>query len=419
MAPPFGTAPPLASPRAKEYRLALIFQILVVLALLTGLVTIFLTTKIWHWTQVTLVTFVMLFGILALFLSAEVFRIHRNLRSAIPKNERNLALQEQRKQELLEGTGDKPGIRQMEHRLRLVTRQRGRVWRQVQPTSDNGPNGEVTVSIGDPQPHGLTKDAIVYVFESGDPTQGAEYLGDFRVIAVTADGVTLEPILLMPLYPRAAERLANSNGPWSFYETMPADRHNLYKDLTEEQILELFRDLPEEVVQQYVRHGKEADNDDDPLDIIHLDEKGDRVDPDAEELVVKKIYDRPLRDYAYIFGEFARQKTVLVAEMEAVAEDNAKIQAALASARKLNQFRKQEKADRQIDLEAMQLEQQTVEAHRDQLMRGLSVARQRIDSLLSENSSLARKLRRTQMALIEFIDASSPAPAGTGTPAAP
>lgn len=400
--------------------MAIVFQILIGLALLTGLVTIFLTTKIWHWTQVTLVSFIMLFGILALFLSAEVYRIHNILRAPIPRLEQNLARAEQETERFLKGTDDNPGIQELEHQLRQVTRQRGRVWRNVEPTGATSPAGEVTVTIGTPQPHGLSEDSIVYLFESGDPAQGAEYLGDFRVTATAEAGVTLEPIELLAvgqqvIDPRTLDKLANSDGPWSFYDTMPADRHNLYDDLAEEQIRELFRgllheELEEEVIEQFVRHGQEATDDDDPLDVIHLDENGNRVDPDTAEKVVKKVYERPLRDYAYLFGELARQKVVLIAELQAVAEDNAKIKVALDSARKLTKFRQQEIKDLKVDLDAVQTEQQVAEAHRDQVLRGLQTAKARIDTLLAENSSLASRFRDAQLQLVNLINQRAPAP---------
>lgn len=328
---------------------------------------------------------------------------------------------------MLDGTDDKPGIRALEHELRLVTRQRGRVWRKVFPAGQVSPDGVVSVTVGDPKPHGLEENAIVYLFEYDDPnspttTLETRYLGDFRVTATAEEGVTLEPILLVDLNGKVVNdhllaKLGNSQGPWSFYETMPADRHNLYADMTEEEIRELFKGLPDEVVEQYVRHGQEANDDDDPLDIIYLDAKGDRVDPEEEENVVKKVYDRPLRDYEYLFGELSRQRTVMLSKWQSENEDYIKMQAALESAKKLEQFRTQEKNDLTIDRDAMRLEQQTVEAHRDQVQGGLSGAKQRIKVLLDKNATLAAELKATQMKLANLINLNAPAPAGTGTPA--
>ena len=410
--------------------MSIVFLILIVLAALTGLVTIFLTTKIWHWTQVTLVAFVLLFGITALFLAAEVFRIHRNLRSVIPKYEQRLAAAEEEKKRLLEGTDQKPGIVELEHELRLVTRQRGRVWRKVVPADQVSVEGVVAVSIGDPQPHGLEKNAIVYLFEDDKQVEGEQYLGDFRVIATSAEGVTLEPILRWTPNQRELLRLGNSRAEWRFYETMPADRHEYFEGMSEEQIRELFnglsadnldegaRELLDEAIDQYVRHGQEASDDDDPLDIIYHDDKDNRVDPEEDEdKVVKRLYDRPLRDYEYLFGELSRQLTIMLAEREAETEDHAKIKNALESAEKLQQFRTEEINNLTIDLDAMKLEQQTVEAHRDQVLRGLSGAQRRVEALLVENSNLADDLQATQMKLANLINLRAPAPGRTGTPA--
>ena len=311
----------------EDFPLALVFQIVLAIALVTALVAIFLSTKVWHWTQVTLVTFIMLFGVADLFLGAEVFRIHRNLRKGIPRLEQQLETQAQRTERLLKGTDNDPGINELEHQLQMVTRQRGRVWRQVRPSGEVSDQGAVSVTIGIPNPHGLSEGSIVYAFESDDPNQppgGTQYLGSFIVTAAGGEAVSLEPVQLIDQ--RTGERLANSAGPWSLFETMPADRHNLFEDLPEQQLREL---LPAESVEQYIHHGQEATQDDDPFNVIWLDAAGNRVDPDLADQAEKKVYDRPLRDYAYLFEELARQRVDARAQIQAVLGDNAKLETAL------------------------------------------------------------------------------------------
>lgn len=387
--------------------MTLVLQIVLAVALLTALVTLVLSSKNWHWSQVVLVLFILLFGTGALFLGAEVYRIHRTLRSGIPRLEQNLASAEAETERLLKGTDDQPGIRELSHRLHIVTRERGRVWRGVTPTGEVSNEGRVAVEIANPQPHGLGKDTIIYAFEQGDPTDGRQYLGEFRVVESSADGVVLEPILLIDQ--RTGERLAASNGPWSLYETMPIDRHSVFADLTEEQLREM---LPEESVEEYVRHGSEATQDDDQWHVIGLDENGDRVGPEKMDQAVKRLYDRPLRDYAYLFEEYAREKVVAEADRKAIIADNAKLEEALASAEQLSQFRDAEKTSLTSDLEGMTQDRVAAEKHRDIVQRQLSNAEQMIENLLADNSVRARELAERQMMWMEEIDLIAPAPEG-------
>ena len=387
--------------------MTLVLQIVLAVALLTALVTVILSSKNWHWSQVVLVLFVLLFGTGALFLGAEVFRIHRNLRADIPRLEQDLERAERKTAELLRGTDDELGIRELEHRLKIVTRERGRVWRGVLPASEVSDEGRVSAAIPNPKPHGLGQDTIVYAFEQGEPTQGPQYLGEFRVVEASPDGVVLDPILLIDQ--RTGERLAASDGPWSLYEMMPADRHNLYADLTEEQLRQM---MPEQSVEEYVRHGTEATPDDDQWHVIGLDENGERVGPEQMDRAVKRLYDRPLRDYAFLFDEFAREKVVAEADRKAVVEDNARLEEALASAKELAQFREAEKTALASDLGGMRQDRAAVEAHRDVVLRQLSNAQRLIEVLLADNSARARELTERQIDWVKQIDRAAPAPEG-------
>jgi len=391
----------------KENRLTLVLQIVVAVALLTALVTAIISTKNWHWSQVVLVLFILLFGTVAMFLGAEVFRVHRNLRAGVPRLEKDLATAEQETTRLLKGTPAEPGILELVHQLKIVNRERGRVWRGVLPTSEVSNEGRVTAEIPNPKPHGLGQDTIVYAFEQGEPTEGPQYLGEFQVVESNADGVVLEPILLIDQ--RTGERLAASEGPWSLYETMPADRHSLYADLTEEQLRQM---MPEESVEEYVRQGTEATPDDDQWHVIGLDENDERVGPEEMDRAVKRLYDRPLRDYAFLFDNFARERAVAEAARKAVTEDNAMLEAALASAEKLAKFREQEKVALAGDLDGMKQDRAAAEAHRDVVLLQLSNAQRLIDQLLADNSLRAQELSERQMRWIDQIDQVAPAPEG-------
>ena len=71
--------------------MALVLQIAVLLVVLIGLITIIMSIKNWHWAQMVLVLCIFFMAIATLFLGMETFRIHRNIRKAIPGLEKKLA----------------------------------------------------------------------------------------------------------------------------------------------------------------------------------------------------------------------------------------------------------------------------------------------------------------------------------------
>jgi hypothetical protein len=390
--------------------LTLIVQIVLALTVLVGLVTLVMSSKNWHWTQLVLVIFLFLSAIGFIFLGAETVRIHRNLRSGIPRLEKQIASLAEQNEQLQNGQGDQPGILALEHQLQIDTRERGRVWRGVMPAGQVDQQGRVAVEIAKPLPHGLDKDAIIYVFEMGepnptDPTEGAQYLGEFRVTGTSEEGASLEPVLLIDN--RSGKRLASSKGPWRLYETMPIDRHRLFAGMTEEALAKM---LPAESALEYVRHGSEATADDDQWHVTGIDQDGHRVGPENLEQAVKKLYDRPLRDYAFIFNQLAGEKVVALAKQKAVVEDTAKLQAALVSAEATAKFRQQQLDARSSDLAALQQDRAVIDAHRDAVLKLLAHWEARITDYLAANSELARQFTQQQLGLVSQINRVAPAP---------
>jgi cell fate (sporulation/competence/biofilm development) regulator YlbF (YheA/YmcA/DUF963 family) len=373
-----------------------VFQILLGILVLGGLVAIFLSTKYWHWSLVTLTSFIFLFGILFLVLAADTMRIHRNLRMNLPRLEEQIASLEVQNRQLLRGLNEDRGIVQLEHQLRMVTRERGRAWRQVAPAAPLN-QGRIEVTIPAPSPHGLAQNTIIYAFETGEsnpnePASGRQYLGEFRVVESKDTSVVLEPVSILDQ--RTGERLARSQGPWSLYETMPIDRYKTFAGFGEE---ELRKMLPASIVEQFIHHDQEATPNDHPRNVV---EKEDG----------KKYYQRPLVDYSYLFSELTRQKVVLLARIDAVTEDNAKLTAALESAEKLSAFREEQKQLMKNDLAGMKNDRAAIEAHLKAVNKQLENARKLIEDFLAANSELAEDLAARETALREAIDAAAPAP---------
>lgn len=390
--------------------MALVLQILLAILILVGLVAVFLSAKNWHWSQFVLIMFIMFTAVGFLFLAAETIRIHRALRGKLPPMQTELGRLERENEGYIRGTNDTPGIVQLEHRLQMTTRERGRAWRMVVPA---GPlnNEQIPVTIPAPTPHGLEEGSVVYAFEMGDvnpanPAQGKQYLGEFRVVESREGGAVLQSV--NRLDQRTGERLARSQGPWSLYESMPADRYKTFAGMDEE---ELRKRLPESVLHEYLHHGEEATPDDEPRNVVGFDENDQRVGPNEMDKAVRKVYYRPLRDYDFLFSELTEQKAVLLAKKDALVEDNAKWKAALASAERLSEFRQQEIQLLESDLAGMKQDRQAIEAHLKIVQRQLANAKRLIDELVTRNANLASQLTQQVEGLRQMIDEMAPAPA--------
>lgn len=388
--------------------MTLIVQIVLGLLLLGGFAGIYLSSKNWHWTQLVLVMFTFFAAIGFLVLGAETVRIHKNVRGGLHNLEKRIADTEQRNATLVNGSGDTLGIPALENRLRILTRERGRVWRGVMPAGQLDAQGRVTVDITTPSPHGLTKDTILYVFETGNPNNdnradGPQYLGELRVLDAQADGVTLAPVQLTS----NIQRLAASEGPWSLYETMPADRYRLFAGLPEDQLRAM---LPAESVEEYIRHGSKAEPDDDEWHIAGYDEDGQRVARNSINADTTKEFHRGLNNYAFIFNTLSADTIVTLAQMAAVQADIQKLQQAQESAIKTGEFRQEQIDTVSLDLAGMQQDRAAIEAHLSGVRTRLEEFEKHIESYRQANSDLDKQFTQRQLSMLEYINSVSPAP---------
>lgn len=421
--------------------MVLVWQILVAVVVLAGLITVIMSVKNWHWAQMLLLLLIFFCSIGTLFLGLEVYRIHKTFRSKMPALQEQLAQVELKNEALKNGTGDEavggsnfaegmpfdfaaegrmPGLGVWTHRLQDLARQRGRVWRGVMPAGAvDARTSRIPVQI-QPQPHGLEKDAIVSVFEQGepnaaDPAQGAQYLGDFRVVEVRPDGVTLEATI--KLDDRTGPRVARSKGPWALYETMPADRLELFAGMTEEQLRQL---IPAPSVDEYIRHGQKVEkpNAGDAFNpnIAMFDEQGRRVGPENAEAAVEWKFERQLRDYAFLFAAENRRLVELVAQKNTLQEDLKKLTAANKVAQKFSAMRTEEKQALAGDKTHLDAERQAVESLLAAVERQLANAQRMVSEGLQRNSQLASQLTNEQMQMLQQVDAVAPAPGGLLAP---
>ena len=304
-----------------------------------------------------------------------------------------------------------PSTQYWVRQLNDMYRQRGRVWRGAQAARYDAATGRVAVAVPQPKPHGLEKDAIVFAFQQGEPNianvnQGAQYVGEFRVFEASVGGVILEPVL--PLDKRGVALVSNANAPWSLYETMPADSYELFAKFTDEQLKQM---LPPQSVEEYIRHGEPATADDDEYERAGYDDQGHRLGFDDMGKAVKTLYDRPLRDYAYLFAEMIRRRTVMTADKAAVQTNIRQMQEAKTIADKLTTHRTEEMKGLNGDLQHMVRDRAAIETLLAAIQQQLASFRQSTAEVLRQNSDLARRFAQHQLTQLQAADSSSPAAA--------
>ena len=187
--------------------------------------------------------------------------------------------------------------------LRRLTTDRGRVWRSVMYQAKQGENFSLSLASADAVDENafaedpaagaaapatvesLPVDLVVYGFSERDDNDLGQplpqtYLGEFKVISAQAESVELEPAT--PLSPA---QLAETQGPWTLYELMPADSHQAFANegsgrtneeifghMDEAAISELLAGIADPdrktaAIERYTRDGTAA-RDDDPVDNI-------------------------------------------------------------------------------------------------------------------------------------------------------
>ena len=406
-----------------------------------SLVFAFFSARTWHWGYVVVVELIFLAMFGFLLLAAQIVKMNAPLRTLAEQKRKELEIVLAQNDALLNGTTNVeilrplinqdpplkvpenadsvPSIAALDHELLIATRHRGRVWRDAKPLSPPNPQtGALTVSVPLPKPAGIRPETVVYLFEDPQPPVpktapgGPQYLGEFRVAQAGPQQVALVPVLPLDTFER--NRLAASRVAWTVYETMPADRHDIFAVKTDQERQALKQKLPKQSVNEYLRDNTPATADDDPIRVTTYDENGKPLKPAeiAAAKNVKKLYQRRLREYAAEFDELARRRIVMFTERDAVLRDNARLEAAVDVAKKERAFREEERQKLTMDLAGINKERQAIEHHLAVVNQELTRARQLTEELLQQNNRMAAELAARQ---------SKPRPPGSGatSPAKP
>ncbi|MEM9186342.1 MAG: hypothetical protein AAGB00_07600 [Planctomycetota bacterium] len=409
---------------------------IIALAAVLTIVAAILGSKFWHWAHVLVVAALSFTTIGFSFLVAEVLDVRtrylkraedaavrleaqEELNGAIVRGSRDAGIVNRLigREVPIEPIGDEnlrsPGLVDLRHDLRLQNRTLGRIWRDLQPLGRPDPQTfEVQVGSESEQPLGIEEGAILFLFEQGpansaNPQQGPQYLGEFRVLSAADQQLAISPVLALDGY--EAQRLLASQGRWSLYETMPVDRHDMFAGFTNDELRGL---LPAASVEDYLRDGTPWTVDDGEWVKEGRNARGEIVGVEDWTDETKFVYRRPLRDYAFLFNDLAKQRVELEAQGLALKEDIAKLKATLTRAEKLSRLREQEQRKLKTDLAGVQRDRKAVEAHLAAVEGQLARGRALLEKVVAANARLADQLAARQQELLGGMDLeTSPPPA--------
>ncbi len=410
----------------------LIFQILLGLVVVATLVLAYLATRRWHWAQVTIVVLLVFCSIGYAVLASKIFA--KRAASQARAERAGKELEETKTLLLALDTGTKnPSVIarlaandlrvpedadtlasevDKRHELQLKTRLRGRSWSGGEPSVDRA-QGQIAVRFPDQANLGIAPGSVLFAFEEGDPSDGAEYVGEFRAIGAAQGVVTLEPVFPPEAQPeserdkRELARIMRGRGPWVLYESMPVDTHDVFAGVPAEQIKTWFS---ESVADEYIRDGGELTNDD-PLERREgYNADGGVVGPFDYKDDTKFRYSRQLRDYAFLFHEAQTHKVEMLARLDAAQTDGARLARALEVAKKSVAYRTAEAAKLKSDLGLLKADLAAITKIHDQVQTQLTNAKQLFQKTLAENDRLVERLFASHAAVLGGDLRRSPAP---------
>jgi hypothetical protein len=282
------------------------------------------------------------------------------------------------------GQPGEPGVRQMRIDLHKLLVYRQGVWSDCVAKVKLLPEertAEVTVTIGQPLPHGIAKGTVLYAFELTDVRKKGRYLGQFVTTAESDKQITLHPAV--KLNEREIDKLKSTKSLWLLYQLMPQDNHDTFASMTEAELKAL---LPAEVVAEYIKDGKPATKDDKP------------------QRVVGGKYVRPLRDYVILFGWLREHCILLQDTIEADKRDKQLIVEALALAKEQEEDARKEVALAGAEKDEMNRQKDIVASYRAQLEARVKALDEVVARLIKNNQALADQIASCQLEAARRID---------------
>jgi hypothetical protein len=299
-------------------------------------------------------------------------------------------------------TSGNAGLLQLEAARDGLKFGRGRVWYAMRDANLIDPaGGTLKVQILDDnvesqtrQPlkeHNIKDKSFLYLFQlNHDGSTGADdrYVGEFVVNGLTLDANGVPTDNLLPLRPALPmttaewDALKTGSGVWMIYEHMPIDDHDVFSNLSEDEIRAL---LPDSVEKEYLLDDKP------PTEEVLADPKLAALVVEDKETGTKKFL-RPLRDYQQAFRNAALRMTeindrLVILNKEKEFADAAKVQAEALIA-SLDARRAKLEADKVV----VEAELKVVQDQYAKLQAKLAQVQQDLQARLAENRRLAEQI---------------------------
>lgn len=353
------------------------------------------------WSRV-LAGLIILMSMVFFYLATKTLAAHRSWQLAVQGYDIPLEKAQKDVQAIEDGnpnaTPPVPSISELEVKLHDLMTGRGKVWRgctvkTVSPTLD------LLIEVPLPDPHQIQDKMVVYLFEESEP---GNFWGEYKVTGLGEKSVQLSPTTLPPtkkLLDQQKARIGATRVAWSIYETLPTDRHDVFRGYDQAQLSQMMPGVPPEVLQEYLRDGTDAQPNDPP------------------ERVFNGKYERLLRDYVVYYHELNREIASLRDQIAAAKTDE-------AIAKKLQADAEKEVAGRvelidktlKPELAEVQGERDLITEHRDSLTAKLEGKKdengnvtekgveQRIEEARAENKRLLAEWTALQFAAAKRLN---------------
>jgi hypothetical protein len=214
------------------------------------------------WNKV-LIGFILVASLVFFYMALRTLKTHQHWQELAERHDNKIKEIQQDNRQLIEGTGQgkgyQPGIEALKLQLRKELAGQGRVWTACKPlpSPQTAQTGEVAVAC---DVHGIGQRTPLYVFDDTDFRKGGRYLGQFKVVKVDEAGKRVDLAPSMKMTPGELQRLAASaagSPAWTMYEVMPADSHEAFAHVPEEELEGELKSLfPAENVEEYRQDGK-------------------------------------------------------------------------------------------------------------------------------------------------------------------
>jgi hypothetical protein len=278
-----------------------IFQILLALVAIFFMFLTYMNTKTWRWLHVTM-TFLVFLAIIPFGLYAA---LTLRTRAAWVGEHTKLEKQTEEAQQAADLAINGPitdvkqesdSVVNLRANLGRTVLDRGRVWRDgitgvIEGTGvrlNMVPPADPAVPAPGPAPkHNIVEKTVLFAFASGEmPGEPGirvpvAYLGEYRVTEAPPEGTTIKVEPTMPPTEDQVNIVKNQETRWILYEVCPADNHQIFAGMTEQQLTTLLPQqatgLPpqqyQKFIAQFLRDGTQADEATDPPENVWIEVK--------------------------------------------------------------------------------------------------------------------------------------------------